>query len=155
MVEKVMSGFQTGADQAGVHAAYSLGIKTGGWIPRDRRSDDGQISMDDMVKYGLSIHAGNGYPPRTEQNVKDSDGTVLFGNMDSPGCKLTIICCDRHGKPHLNISSSDVGLIDIARLLKGFIETNDIKVLNVAGNRERTNPGIYQVTFDIVVEALK
>jgi hypothetical protein len=34
MIEKVMSGGQTGADHGGLRAARRCGIATGGWAPR-------------------------------------------------------------------------------------------------------------------------
>jgi hypothetical protein len=33
MIERVISGGQTGADQAGWRAARAYGIPTGGWMP--------------------------------------------------------------------------------------------------------------------------
>ena len=36
MLEKIISGGQTGADQAALDAAIKLGIPHGGWIPKGR-----------------------------------------------------------------------------------------------------------------------
>ena len=42
MIEKVISGGQTGADEAGLFAAKEFGIKTGGWMPRKFLNERGE-----------------------------------------------------------------------------------------------------------------
>ena len=149
MVTKIISGAQTGADRAGLDAALALGLDVGGWITRGRRTDEGPLSPEDFIRYKLKEHPSRAYPPRTEQNVLESDATVLFGYMHSPGCKLTIRLCLRHGKRYKANPTVD----ELCRLLLG--EWGSVRVLNVAGNRERTNPGTYQRTYDTLVEALR
>ena len=41
MLERIVSGGQTGADQAGWRAAKALGIATGGWMARRFLTEDG------------------------------------------------------------------------------------------------------------------
>ena len=41
MVTMVISGGQTGADQAGWRAAEACGIPTGGWMPRGFLTEEG------------------------------------------------------------------------------------------------------------------
>ena len=151
VVEAIHSGAQTGADRAGLDAGLALGLKTGGWIPAGRRTDAGPLSVDDFSKYKLWEHPSSAYPPRTESNVTDTDGTVVFGNPHSPGCRLTVNLCKKHKKPCLIMENVSY---DAARLREWLLTLN-IRVLNVAGNRERTNPGIYQLTYDILMEALR
>lgn len=147
MVTRIISGAQTGADRAGIDAGRDLGLATGGWIPKGRRTDEGPLSVDLANAYGLKETNEVTYPPRTAMNVRDSDGTVLFGHMHSPGCSLTIKLCGQAKKPFItNPSAAD---------LREWIESKRIKVLNVAGNRERTNPGIYVHTHNVLMEALQ
>ena len=148
-VVKIISGAQTGADRAGLDAALHLGLRVGGWIPLGRRTDEGPLSVVDMQRYGLSEHTSAEYPPRTERNVFESDGTVLFGNMFSPGCKLTIKLCRKHGRPYLCNPTA----VELRVWVSGRVDCA-INILNVAGNRERTNPGIYGLTYSTLVEAL-
>jgi hypothetical protein len=79
MVKKIISGGQTGADQAALDAAVHLGIPHGGWIPKGRRTEGGMLSD----KYKLKEMTLSSYPKRTEQNVVDSDGTLVIshGNL--------------------------------------------------------------------------
>lgn len=124
---QVISGGQTGVDRYGLEVARELGIKTGGTVPRNYYTDDGPDLS--LIEFGVKESPFFGYPHRTEQNVKDSDATVLFGDLSSPGCRLTIKLCKKHGKPYFENPSPDELFSKI--ILYG------VKVLNVAGNREK------------------
>ena len=43
MIEKIISGGQTGADRAALDVAIELGIPHGGWIPKGRKTEDGRL----------------------------------------------------------------------------------------------------------------
>jgi hypothetical protein len=42
MIKKIISGGQTGADQAGLDVAVELNIPHGGWIPKGRNPSTGE-----------------------------------------------------------------------------------------------------------------
>ena len=91
-IEKIISGGQSGADQAALEVAQDFGIQTGGHCPkgfRNEYSSDGSNKRR-MQDWGLVETPSDKYPPRTELNVKNSDGTVWFGATSSPGYKCTI-----------------------------------------------------------------
>ena len=144
-VTKIISGAQTGADRAGLDAGIALGLST----------DEGPLSMDDFKRYALKQHPSPNYPPRTEQNVIDSDGTVLFGNMNSPGCRLTIKYCKAHKKPFLCLATDQLAGFPAVCIsaLRAFVNEHNPSVLNIAGNRESTNPNIYAMTFATIMNA--
>ena len=71
---KIFSGGQTGADRAGLDFALAHGLPHGGWCPRGRKAEDGPID----ARYQLQESPSADYPQRTEWNVRDSDGTVVF-----------------------------------------------------------------------------
>src|SRR3990167_1377892 len=143
-IKKIISGGQTGADRAGLEAGRVLGLQTGGWVPKGWRVDGG--SDPSLADFGLKEHPSTDYPPRTHLNVASADATVLFGNMHSPGCALTIRCCRELGKPY----QCNPTAFDLRTWLVGI----GARVLNVAGNRERTNPGIAAKTLAVLLEAL-
>lgn len=147
MLIKIISGGQTGADLAGLDAAIYLGLEVGGTIPRGRRTDRGRMLESLFVRYNLKESSSSLYPPRTEQNVRDSDGTVIFGSTISPGSKLTIKLARKHNKPYIVNPSP--------RALRQWVERCKVSILNVAGNRERTNPGIYKLVYETIVEAFR
>ncbi len=45
-LKKIISGGQTGADQAALDAAIKYGFPHGGWIPKGRRAEDGPLSTE-------------------------------------------------------------------------------------------------------------
>lgn len=130
-LRRVISGGQTGADRTGLEEAQRLGLATGGTVPRGCRTDEGP-DRDLVTRFGCVEHTSSGYPQRTERNVIDSDVTVWFGDTSSPGGRLTRRLCHRHGKQFLVITRPAL-LVDAAM----FHE-----VINVAGNRRRTNPNV-------------
>ena len=73
-LERIVSGGQTGADRAALDIAIRHGITHGGWCPKGRRAEDGPISC----QYALTETPSEQYIQRTEWNVRDSDGTVVF-----------------------------------------------------------------------------
>ena len=140
-LKKVISGGQTGADRTGLECAKALGLETGGWAPRGFRIDGGVDPS--LADFGLKETASNDYPTRTFLNVQDSDITVWFGGV-SPGYKCTEKACKKHGKV-LVFNPNGAEMLDLA---------NRFEVINVAGNRLRTNPGIVGVV-KLAFEALE
>ena len=74
MITKIISGGQTGADRAALDVALKLGIPHGGWIPKGRKAEDGPLPEI----YKLKEMPTDSYGARTEQNVIDSDGTLII-----------------------------------------------------------------------------
>lgn len=149
-LRKVISGGQTGADKAGLVAAKELGLETGGTAPLNWRVKlyNGRDGKDlSLESYGLVQHTSYDYPPRTIENVKNSDGTIWFGNEDSPGGKLTISTAIKYSKPYIINPTQDE-----------FIEwckRENIEVLNVAGNRlSPDNPNIFNNVYNFIKSSL-
>ena len=74
MILKIISGGQTGVDRAALDVAIELSIPHGGWIPKDRKTEDGKLPD----KYRLKEMPTSSYAERTVQNVIDSEGTLLL-----------------------------------------------------------------------------
>jgi len=135
-IERIVSGGQTGADRAGLDFAIEHGLKHGGWCPKGRRAEDGRIPG----RYELKETQATSYVQRTEWNVRDSDGTVIFTVMTrlTGGSKKTADLARKHRKPCLHLSAA--GTADPVKELREFIRSNRIKVLNVAGSRASKEP---------------
>jgi hypothetical protein len=99
MLTKIISGGQTGADQGGLEAGRELGLATGGTAPYNYMTECGP-QMAALQTYGLVAgkYDPRTYPKRTEQNVKDADATVIFGNVNEVGSNLTFKLCIKHKK---------------------------------------------------------
>ena len=74
MIKKIISGGQTGADRAALDVAIKLNIPHGGWILKGCITEDGPLPEI----YNLQEMPTESYPARTEQNVIDSDGTLII-----------------------------------------------------------------------------
>lgn len=149
-LNKIISGGQTGADQAGLRAARRLGLETGGWAPRDFMTLEGPAPWLG-TEFGLMEHPG-GYSGRTVANVHDSDATIRFASKFwTPGERRTLSAITQYKKPHLDFDLSQP--LDGGRLLS-FIEKKQVKVLNVAGNAEAHAPGIGKIVEEFLVRTL-
>ncbi len=136
MLDRVITGGQCGVDQAGLRAANAAGIPTGGTAPQGWATEDGPAPW--LADFGLVECERPGYPPRTEANVRASQGTLWIGDPTSPGGKLTVACCARHSKTWLIVREGET----TPRVAADWIARRGIKVLNVAGSRESRQPGI-------------
>ncbi len=140
MVTKIISGGQTGVDTIGLQVARELGIETGGTAPkgflRESGIDDEDISSynlteitdEEQADYTERKGKSDPYTGRTELNVRNSDGTVYFYTSDDKaGMLATKRSADDWGKPFITNPT--------AEQLKQWLIDNNIKTLNVAGNR--------------------
>lgn len=140
---RVISGGQTGADIAALRAAKAVGIATGGWAPRGWLTEAGPAPW--LADYGLKEHARASYPPRTRQNIIDSDATIIFAaDPESPGTKLACTEAYQLERPSLVCVVNLEGPIDLGRVgaYPGWLARREVKVLNIGGNRESKAPGI-------------
>jgi hypothetical protein len=149
--QRIVSGGQTGADRAALDFAIAHGIPHGGWCPRGRKAEDGRIDG----RYQLKETPSSSYVLRTERNVHDSDGTVVFSiaAVLTGGSKKTVDLAQKHHKPVIRISRDGVAASPAQALLR-FIQDNKIKVLNVAGPRGSKEPEVGAFVKKVLCQAL-
>lgn len=145
---KIVSGGQTGADQAGLDFALQHGIPHGGWCPKGRINENGVIPDC----YHLMETESSDYDERTERNVIDADATVVFSLSEilTGASKLTHELAKKHHKPCLPIHGKRV---NPGKALSEFLRRHSIRVLNVAGPRASTEPGIGPFVMKVLNEA--
>ena len=152
MIEKVISGGQTGVDPAGLDAAIELGIPYGGKVPKGRLSEDGGVPM----KYDLIELDSDRYPVRTRANVMDADGTLLLCSKEqfvrSRGTALTVAFAHQYERPWW---MADPGKSHHVARVVAWINEHHIKVLNVAGPRESKCPGIHDLSVGFLKSVLQ
>lgn len=91
MIGKIISGGQTGVDQAALRAAKACGIPTGGWAPKGFRTEAGPAPW--LADFGLREHASADYPVRTRANCRDAGLTLILITRESElarGTALTL-----------------------------------------------------------------
>ncbi|MEW6671308.1 MAG: putative molybdenum carrier protein [Thermodesulfobacteriota bacterium] len=150
MIEKIISGGQTGADRAALDAAIEIGIPHGGWVPKGRLAEDGAVPLS----YHLNEMPTDSYAARTEQNVADADGTLIVSHGPlSGGSALTQELAQKQGRPCLHIDLNPVPAFKAAAMVAAWITLHRIKTLNVAGPRASNDLNIYKKTKDILIAA--
>lgn len=135
-VSRIVSGGQTGVDQAALQVAIELQIEHGGWCPQGRICETGIIPKQFLLQETQSAK----YSVRTEKNVIDSDGTlILYRDQLSGGTALTQRMARKHQRPLeiINLSTQ----LDFSPVRRWLLK-NKIRCLNVAGPRESTAMGI-------------
>jgi Circularly permutated YpsA SLOG family len=129
---RVISGGQTGADQAGLIVARRFGIPTGGWMPRGWKTATGPDPRLGR-EFGLREHAGD-YAARTAANVRDSDGTIrLAASFQTLGERCTAKWIKYYQKPSIDV---DIRSPRPVAEVVAWVRENAIRVLNVAGNAQ-------------------
>lgn len=143
-------GGQTGADIAALDVARRHGFPHGGWCPKGRLSLAGPIPD----YYELTETPSVGYLQRTEWNVRDTDGTVVFtlSAKVTGGSLKTLEFAAKHGKPAIHVARAGA-LVEPALVLQEFVKEHGIKVLNVAGSRESKEPGIHVWVMRVIEDA--
>ena len=144
MIEKVVSGGQTGVDRAALDTALELEIPCGGWCPKGRRAEDGPL---DAI-YPLQETPLPRYPQRTEWNVRDSDGTlVLYREILTGGTAYTVELAQQYDRPCLAL---DLSTHPAQKTIVEWANQHQIHILNIAGSRESGSPGIYQDACELL-----
>ena len=152
MVTKIISGGQTGADRAALDFAIKQNIPCGGWVPKGRKTEDGTLPE----KYKLQEMPTGEYAKRTEQNILDSDGTLIVSHEYlTGGSALTEFLAEKHKKPCVHIDLNKLNQKEAAFIIGKWLQTNKIEVLNVAGPRAGKDPKIYQATLELLEAVFK
>lgn len=153
---KIISGGQAGVDRGALDASMALGVPVGGWCPRGRRAEDGEIPP----KYDRLVEARSAdYRERTKLNVCDADCTILLvdGRKIGPGTRLTERLCTQMKCPVILADVKSMvrgGVDDDADVVAEFLLRHKPAIVNVAGSRESTNPGIQQRARRFMTEVL-
>jgi hypothetical protein len=167
MIERIVSGGQTGVDRAALDAARAWGIPCGGWCPAGRGAEDGIIpDIYPLRETPVDPRAGapaDSHAERTRFNVRDSDATLIIAPAPcrdlKGGTRTTIDAARELAKPllviELDLGELDPGVLDPGELdfgvaplgealgrLGEWVGSEAVCVLNVAGPRESEHKGI-------------
>ena len=147
---RIVSGGQTGADRAALDWAIAHQIPHRGWCPKGRSAEDGIIPS----RYNLTETPSSEYSERTQWNVRDSDGTVVFSISEAifAGTLLTIELAKKSKKPYIHLCKALID-VDTVNRFQLFLLEFAIVNLNVAGSRASDEPEVYQFVREILDRA--
>lgn len=147
LVRRIISGGQTGVDRGALMAAIELGLEQGGYCPRGRLAEDGPID----ARFQLVETDSRAYHVRTEKNVLESCGTLIVHRGPLVGgTALTETFALRHQRPCLKIDLNQPQPPVRVEVIRGWLRKQRIAVLNIAGPRESSQPGIQEETRQLV-----
>ncbi|MGE4195956.1 MAG: putative molybdenum carrier protein [Phycisphaerales bacterium] len=153
-LELIVTGGQSGVDQAAWRAAKRCGIATGGWMPRGFKTEDGN-HPEFAELYGAKEHPSSSYRDRTISNVGLVDKVLIFNQ--GPAWSSGTACAVNAAK------DADVRWFvwELGRTLDSGFSTGYIaqwirrdspQSLMVGGNRESRAPGIGAAVEAYLVE---
>ena len=156
----VVSGGQTGVDQAALRAARDCGLEIGGWCPPGRESEAGPIP-DEFPLRETPVERSPEAPEvprslRTEWNVRDSDATLILRPAEreaaDPGTEWAARFAERYGRPLL---VCEPGGPEAASDITRWLSESLVRTLNVAGSSEGTVPGIGDRAYALLEEVFR
>ena len=150
---KIISGGQTGADQAGLYAAKCVGIETGGYAPAGFMTLDG-VNFRLREMFNLVSIAG-GYKRRTWLNVEHSDCTIRFAfDFKSRGEICTLNAIKHFNKPHFDVPLNYPITLLMIQDIGDWIIENDFEVINIAGNAQSKTRDVYTPVYSTMCKIL-
>ena len=162
MLEKIVSGGQTGVDRAALDAARDSDLAFGGWCPKGRIDELGVIPerYSPLVEHSINIsNDKENFDARTTLNIQDSDGTLIIIPTSTlpekikDGTLLTIEQVSSQKKPYIIISLSSLTEDNISKSIH-WAKDNDIHIFNIAGPRESSCEGIYKASYNFLSKLL-
>jgi hypothetical protein len=172
-LRKIISGGQTGVDQAALQAARDCGLEIGGWCPPGRACEAGVIPEEFPLRETQQERSPDapGVPrsQRTEWNVRDADGILVilggteeeashrpwpgFGMAGSDaatedaGTRWALECAARYKRPFLVCDLDDPEADD---KIRGWLMASPIRTLSVGGPAESNAPGIGERAYALL-----
>jgi hypothetical protein len=150
-IRRLISGGQSGVDQAALQWAIAARVPHGGWCPRGRLAENGPIPF----RFQLVETPSWDVAERTAWNVRDSDATLIISTDETltGGTDLTRTLAVGSGKPVLHLHTG-MELGAAVRRLREFVAAHAINTLNVAGPRDSEEAGLAPFVQAVLAGAL-
>ena len=135
-------------ERAALDVAINNDIAAGGWCPKGRRAEDGPLDE----KYPL-VEGETPSPTKViEQNVRDSDGTLLLGWGEMQGATLKVVAIGaRLKKPIFYADLQKKPKVDEA---ENWARKFNTKVLHVSGSKTSEVAGAYAEAHAFLMQLL-
>ena len=139
MIEKIISGGQSGADLLAIDWALKNDIECEINVEKAYKPLNNGIIPKGVPINVVSDKRGfsGGWIERRRYNIVESDFTLIFVRRniyETRGSLGTMMDCRKLVKPHIYIKLSDVDSIDVGIVIN-LLKTHNVKILNIAGER--------------------
>lgn len=146
MIRKILSSGEKGVERAALDVAIHLNIPHGGWCPSWREEEEPGF----LGKYGLTQIQG-GFSRAAEQNVRDSDGTlILYQNELGGPPALSRRLAKGYGRPCFPLDLDGRAAFQAARDIESWIVSSGLELLNITGPKPSRNRDLYRLAADIL-----
>jgi hypothetical protein len=146
MLKKIVSGYHNSAEIAAIDATIARGFACGGWVLKGTSAPESKGSS--AVKF--SEMSTSSYPACREQNVIDSDGTVIFTrgaiSEDSSLGRYVI----KHSRPWIHFDVLKINEQQTLQALSEMISINRLSTLNVTGKTAHIDQRVYRTTYKVI-----
>jgi hypothetical protein len=130
VIDKIISSGRTGVELAGLDVAVKLGIAHGGWAPRGMRNEQGPLPE----RYGLQEVPAMGFKHAMEQNIMNSDGTLLVTRgRKTVETRFAVETALSHQRQFLHLDLSQYSSFEAASLASSWISLQRVRVLFITG----------------------
>jgi hypothetical protein len=151
MLTKIISGGQSGADQAALDVAIKTGIPHEAWIPAGWGIRNGIVSGS----YTFREMPTSSVPQWIKHNILYSNGTLILSHGALSGGSAAVLqSAGPRYRSALHVDLSETGEFKAAQLIHSWFEKNEIGILNVAGARAGKDPGMYDAVTRVLETAL-
>ena len=151
MLTKIISGGQSGADQATLDVAIKFGIPHEAWIPAGWGLESGIVSGP----YTFREMPTSSIPQWIKHNILYSNGTLILSHGKLTGGSAAVLqSAEPRYRPVLHVDFSGTGEFAAAQLIHSWFERNEISILNVAGARAEKDPRMYDAATRVLETAL-
>jgi hypothetical protein len=150
VINKIISSGRTGVELAGLEVAIKLGIAHGGWAPRGMRNAQGPLPE----RYGLEEVPALGFKHAMEQNIINSDGTLLVtGGSKTVETRFAVERSLGHQRQLLHLDLSQYSPFEAASLASSWISLQRIKTLFVTGPTDEFDAKLYDQSKKVLETA--
>jgi hypothetical protein len=150
MIRKILSSGRTGAELAALDVAIKLGLAHGGWAQRGMRNEAGSIEK----RYGLTEVVSVGFKKAMEENVINSDGTLLISRGEKTvESQYVVEATLRHNRQFLHVDLSQHSAFEAASLVSSWVSMNHVLVAFITGPTDRQDSMIYRQVKKILETA--
>lgn len=147
MIGKIISGGESGVEQAALDIAVKMDIARGGWITSWQKEDLGKKAG----RYGLSEMPDVNYARVAEHNVSDSNGVLIISRGDLiSNSALHRRIAQKINRPCLCIDLNKTAEFQATEQISAWIARHRIRILNITGPKESGEGRFYEITYNIL-----